>query len=738
MNTSKQHFGFSQKVMVLAILAAFGPVHADDDMAEFIKPESSISAGVGAVSGDSKDRALFGQYNGLRKHDYYGLFDLDYVRRNDDTGIWTTLQGRNLGLETREVRFGQQKQGDWRYSAEYSELIRINPNTINTGMVGAGTATPTVIAVPTPGSGQDLDLQLKRKAASLGFDKWITSNLQFEASFRNEDKDGARLFGRGLNCSSTAGATIPCSANSGALLLLPEPINSTTRQIESRLNFSGDKFLVSAGYYGSFYDNANGSLRPTVSGNLFNPNGTTINTAVNPGAQVANYMQQAIALPPDNQAHQFSLTGNYAFTPLTRATFKYAYTHATQNEDFASMGLTGGPAGVANLGGRLDTTVAQIGLTSRPMPKLSLLANVRYEDRDNKTPVGFYSPTAGRTNVQNSLQKVAGKAEASYQLATSYRATFGVDYETTDFGVPVGTYAPGGLNLLREETRETGYRAELRRNLSETLTGAISYIRANREGSDWLQAALGTPVLSEAAAAALASGRPVTPFMFMDRKQDKVKLSADWAPTEQLSLQFIVEDGKDRYDSPHTGVFKGLGETGAKLHGIDATYVLSDNWRLTGYWTQSEQSQKVNHSLYVATLESENSSFGLGLVGKLSSRIDIGGNLSYMDDKNRYIQGLETLSNSAATIATNTTFLATQGGLPDTTYRATTLKFYGKYALDKNSGLRFDLIHQRAKWNDWAWGYAGVPFFLSDNTTVSHNEKQNVTFVGMSYLYTFH
>lgn len=736
MNITKQHFGLSHKVMVLAILAAYGPVHAQDDIAEFIKPDSSVSAGVGAVSGDSKDRALFGQYNGMRKHDFYGLFDLDFVRRNDETGTWTTLQARDLGLETREVRFGQQKQGDWKYTAEYSELLRNYQNTINTGMVGAGTATPTVISLPVRGTGTDLDLQTKRKTASLGFEKWITNSLQFEANFRNEDKDGARVFGRGLNCGTT-GAIVCPGAASGAILLLPEPIDSTTRQIESRLNFSGDKFMLSAGYYGSFYDNANGSLRPTVSGNLFNPNGTTINTAGASGSALAGFMQQAIALPPDNQAHQFSLTGNYAFTPTTRATFKYAYTHATQNEDFASMGLTGGPAGVTNLGGRLDTTVAQAGVTARPIPKLSLLANVRYEDRDNKTPVAFYSPTAGRTNVQNSLQKVAGKAEASYQLADSYRGTLGLDYETVDFGVPVGTYAPGGLNLLREKTREAGYRAELRRTLSETLTGSISYIRSDREGSDWLQAALGTPVLTDAAAAALANGRPVTPFMFMDRTRDKVKLAADWTPTEQLSLQFIVEDGKDKYDAPHNGVFKGMGDTGAKFYGIDATYVLSDSVRLTGYWSQGDQSQKVNHSLYVATLENKNNSFGLGVIGKASSRIELGGNLSYTDDTSRYLQGLETISNSAATIATNTAFLAAQGGLPDTIYRATTFNFFGKYALEKNAALRFDLIHQRAKWNDWAWGYNGVPFFHSDNTTVSSNQKQNVTFIGMRYIYKF-
>jgi MtrB/PioB family decaheme-associated outer membrane protein len=734
MKTSTQYLGCRQKVLVIAILSAFAPAYAEDDIAQYIAPESTVSVGVGMVSGDSKDRALFGQYNGMRKSDVYGLVDFDYIKRDDATGTWTILQGANLGLDTRELRFMRQKQGDWKYSAEYSELTRNYPRTINTGLTGAGTTTPVVTRLPAQGSGSDLDLKTDRKSASLGMEKWITSNLQFEANFKNEDKDGARIFGRGLNCSSTA--AIVCSANSGAILLLPEPINTTTRQIDAKLNYSGDKFFLSGAYYGSFFNNENGSLRPTINGNLYNPNGTTINTALTPGSTLKTYMQQPIALPPDNQAHQLSLSGNYAFTPTTRATFKYAYTHATQNESFADQGLTTAPAGVTSLNGRIDTTLIQAGLTARPMDKLSVLANVRYEDKDDKTPLALYSPTVGRTQSDSSMKKIAGKAEASYRLTDAYRATLGLDYETVNHGIPASTYIPGGLTLLREETRETGYRAELRRSLSETLNGSISYIRSDRDGSAWLNAIQGTPVVTDTAAAALGGNRPVTPTMFMDRTRDKVKLSADWSPTEQLSLQFIVEDSKDKYDAPSNGVRKGLQETGGKLYGIDAAFVFSDAWKMNAYWTQSEQTQNINHSVYLAQLTSRSNAVGLSVSGKPSSRLEVGADLSYVNDKNGYQQAVETTTNTAATITTANGLLA-QGGLPDVTYRATTLKLFGKYALEKNAALRFDLIHMRAKLNEWTWGYNGTPFFYSDYSTVSMQQNQNVTFVGVTYVYKF-
>ena len=73
MNLTKQHFGFNQKILVLAMLAAMGPAQAaDDEMAQWIKPDSTVmSAGLGLASGggsNSQERSLFGQYNGWRKN----------------------------------------------------------------------------------------------------------------------------------------------------------------------------------------------------------------------------------------------------------------------------------------------------------------------------------------------------------------------------------------------------------------------------------------------------------------------------------------------------------------------------------------------------------------------------------------------------------------------------------------------------------------------------------------------
>lgn len=746
MNGSKQHPGFSRTVIALAVLAAFSPAHAEEggDIAQLTAPGSSVSVGVGIASGDSKDRALFGLYNGLRTDDTHGLLGLSYLNHGDaTTGIWTTFEGRNLGLDNRELSFTQQQPGDWKYSLGYSELVRHDPRTINTGLVGAGSTTPTVVRLAAPGTGSELNLDLKRKSFTLGGEKWFGGSLLFDASFKSEDKDGARLFGRGFTCPSGAAPSPTCTTmgagiNAWALLMLPEPINSNIKQAEARLNFSSGNLMLNGGYYGSFYSNSNGTLTPTVPGILNNPLGAA--TALNAGLQ--GILQLPMALPPDNQAHQFYLSGNYRFTPTTRATFKYAYTHATQNDDFLGKGLAGAPAGISNLGGVVDTNLAQFGLTARPMPKLSLLANVRYEDKNDSTPIALYNIEGANTftNGHNSHRKLNAKLEGSYQLPDGYRATLGVDYDTMDRGIPVSTTEIAGITALRQKTEELGWRGELRRAMSETFTGAIGYASARRNGSDYTRLVAGFPVVNEATLVALSSATSiVVPAMLMDRTRDKVKLSANWTPTQRLSLQFMVEEGKDSYSGPTprgtatvAQPTKGLRDTGVTFFSVDAAYVVTDALKLTAYASHGNQTLHVNHSTgYMADLSNRNDTVGVGLVGKPSGRLQLGGDLMYINDTSVYDQ---TMSPGAS--AANIAFL-NANGLPDVTFRQLRLKLFGQYAVHKNAFVRVDAVHQRSYLNEWTWGYNGVPFAYSDNTTIGANQNQNVTFVGVSYIYKF-
>ncbi|HXM80714.1 MAG TPA: MtrB/PioB family decaheme-associated outer membrane protein [Burkholderiales bacterium] len=735
----KSRQALCRTIFGLAVIGAFAPAYGQEaaDAAALTRPDSTVSLGAGLVTGNERDRSLFGQYNGLRDHRGNLLLDLDYVKRDDASGTWTTFRGRNLGLEIPELSFSLQRQGDWRISGDYSEIVHHEIRTINTGMLGAGTTTPTIVRI-APGGGSDLNFEMKRKAIGLSGDKWITSGLQVEVSFKNEDKDGTRLWGRGYDCAAYVCTGTQNAANTKwAVLMVPEPVRFNMKQIDAKLNFTSEKLFVSGGYYGSFFSNSYGNVAPNVPNQLYGPTGlvATLNPAVAGGTSLQNVLQSPMALPPDNQAHQLYLSGNYAWTQKTRSTFKFAYTHATQDEDFGSMGFTGAPTVLrSSLGGVLNTTLMQFGVTSRPMDKLSLLGNVRYEKKDDKTPIELYNiqNTVRWDNSHISNRKFVGKLEAGYLLPGNVRATVGLDYDRINRELPGLDVTVGGLSGLRGETQETTYRGELRRSISETITGAIGVSHSKRTGSDWYS-------LSTIPAQGLVYGglysrdqifqRTGTfPYNLADRKRDKVKASADWLPMERLSLQFAAERANDSYDPPSQN---GLRKGGMTLLSVDAAYTLSERWKLTGYGSVGEQTMnEADRANYVADTKNRNTAFGIGVSGKPSGVLEVGAGISRVSDITKY-----ALSPDFATSAANVQQNAI--GLPDVTFSETRYGLFAKQALSKNSDLRFDLARVISKLEEWSWGYNGVPFVYSDGTTVSLNPHQHVTVGSVRYIYKF-
>jgi MtrB/PioB family decaheme-associated outer membrane protein len=737
MKTSNKYLGLGCTLFAAVMLTGIGAAYAqDDDVAALTTPQSWIGVGVAGVSGDQYDRSIFGQYNGMRDESAYLLLDFDFIKRDDATGTWTNIEGRNLGLDSREASFSKNRQGDWKLGLDYSELVHREIRTVNTGMIGAGTTTPTVVYLPTPNSGADQNFEMKRTDIGLIGEKWINPSLQLQVNFKNEDKDGTRLWGRGYDCASYVCNT-PNTANSAtnqrwAVLLLPEPVNSNTKQIDVKLNYNTKKLLLTGGYYGSFYTNNNGNVTASVPSVLNSPIGTPATLTTNgpfPGG-LQGVLQTPMALQPDNQAHQFYVDGNYAFTPMTRGNFKLAYTHATQNENFGGMGLADGTQPRNDLGGVLDTTLAQFGLTMHPLPKLSVNANLRYEDKKDKTPLAVYNTENGEfwTNSPISSTKTSAKLEGSYLLPANIRGTLGVTYDQIKRTLPYPGVIAAGLSGLRAETDDTGIRGELRRAISESVIGAVSYSYSERRAGNWFStsgATYGVMMSNEN----IYSLTGAYPYMLTNSKQDKARVSVDWSASERLSMQFAIEDANNHYQPPTTA---GLQSSDMTLYSVDASYVLSDRWKFNAYASQAENKLKTGqNSGYRATLKDTTTAVGAGMTGKLSGRIEVGGKVSYLNDVTQYNFGLFDGNTNAAAINQVNTY----GGLPDVTYRETRLNLYGKYALQKNADLRLDVVYFQAKLNEWTWGSDGNQFTYQDNSTVGIDPNQNVTLVGLTYIY---
>lgn len=774
MNYAKQNLTFRKTLVSLAVVAVCAPAFAQDTVAELTRPQSSASIGVVGRDSEQRSNSLLGQYNGTRPDAGYLTLDVDLQTRDDAAGTATYIKGRNLGLENRDISLTYEKQGDWRYSLEYSELVRRDPRTVNTGDTALGSNTPNVVRLATPGSGADLDFKLKRVGFGAAGEVWLTPNLQMELSFKNEDKSGDRTISRGYDCAAyVCAGTQSATAQKWALLLLDETISSSIKQIEAKFNYAFGALNLAGGYYGSFYTNNYGNLRATVPSVLNNPLGAGTGTLfpatagsviTGGGTSLQDVLQMPMALEPDNQAHQFYMSGNAKLSASTQATFKYAFTHATQNEDFISMGLPNAPAGVRSLNGVVDTTLLQFGLTSKITPKLSVLGNVRYEDKSDRTPEELYNIEGGavvpattpatyvnRTwfNYRTNSTKVVGKLEGTYVLPADLRFTGGLDYSTYQRPVPVSITEEelAGLGAVRAKNEENGYRLELRKSMGESLTGSLAYSNSKRRGSDWtslstsasfVAAGLGYGQTGNASQFIALSATNAFPMSMADVDRDKIKLSANWNPSEALEVQVYLENGMDKNVTAYSPVAGGKGwrSNASTLFSVDASYALSDNWKVNGYLSQGVQNLLINHSTgYMANLESTSDGFGMGLSGNATSSLEIGALLSYLNDTTHYGLTASPSATGAAASAANLGQAAI--GLPDVAYQTTSLSIYGKYALDKKSSIRVSLVSQQAKLDEWSYGYNGRNFLYSDNTTVTMKQNQVTNFLGVAYIAKF-
>jgi len=671
---------------VAAALAAAGASWADerdDEIAKLAKPSSEVSIGAGSVSDDN---TRFGQYSGMTKDRLYMLFDINYRSRDDATGSWLNVTGRNLGLDSRELRLEQSRQGNWGYYVDFSQTPRYSPYTALTRLVGYDSSTQTVNGAPAPGT--PVELKTERKTLNAGLNKYLASRWEVKFDTRYEEKTGRRLYGR-----------------TGTDFLV-DPIDYRTTLYEATVGYAGDKLQVNGGYFGSNF--VNNKPRLDVVG------GTG---AVGFGAPFT-----PIALPPGNQSNQFNIGGGYSLSPTTRATFKYAYTHQTQNDTFIDTSTTGR----TTLGGVVDTTFGQVGLVMKPTKDLSLLADLKHENRDDKTPVVDYfnvstTTTATGVNEPRTIHSTLGKVEGTYQLPAATRLTAGVDYDqrrrnTSD--VHIVSY--------RETTQEWTGRVELRRAMSETLNGSIGYFHSRRGGSDWQT----TTVVG-----GVAGSNLLQPIYLADRDRDKVRLTVGWNATEKLDLQGRVEVAKDEYGGRTLGTQDG----NAQFYSLDAAYRLSDNWSFTAWLSRDDTRANLLDCANAATsnsgqigacpdttadpiwrahLRNVGNALGVGIKGKPHGKVELGADFQLSNDRAEFRNGPTPPGVTA---------------VPDTKYNRSVTRLTGRYLLEKNSGIRVQYVHDRFSTNDWTWD----TWTYADGTRILPNSQQTVNFIGASYYYNF-
>lgn len=710
----KSHSIFRPTLLAVALMAAFptAPVWADDDVAELTSPNTT-EATLNLPYTD-KVNPLYRQYNAVTKEGVNPNLDVDIVRRQD--AEWFRVNARNLGLRTQEASISYEKQGDWSISLDYNQIPRYSPYDVRTAVSGVGSTTivqpnvaSTAAAAGNPGL-YDVTLRTEREITTVTGSKYVLPGLKLGFSVKNEDKTGSRMSGvRGV---TGTGAT-PANLYS-AFLFAPEPINQNHKQMEATVEYTTEKYQLSAGFYGSFLGTKQNAL------------------AVVPGTNTAlvNSTLSPIALAPDNSVQQFYAAGAYNFSKDTRANLKVAWSEGRQDDSF----LIGQPtlAGIgSSLNAKVQTTEVYSSITSRLTKDLKVLASWRYEDRQDKTPIRIFGTSTSNgvtTNYLNNPESHTanwGKLEANYRLGAGFNLTGGFDYSNKS-----------SKEWERHDVSELTSRLAVSRSMGDTLNGTLSFAHSERKGSEWNNGT--TP--------------PILPVYLADRNRDRVRGMLDVAATEALNIQFAFEAYVEDYNKSTYGLDKGQGQ----IFSVDSTYAISDVWKLNAWYTKQngETRQYAQGAVcttgngsnctvntfrtgtlvqWDANLKQDSDQFGLGLNGRIA-RVDVGAQLLIYQDVNKQeMSKMPATTCTNATCSTTGTVAAGMGVLPDTKYTQNTFKLFGMYPVSKATRVRLDYIYDMRKMDDYTWSN----WVYADGTRVYVKPEQTTQVIGLSLLHSF-
>lgn len=547
---------------------------------------NEMELGLGQVSESS---FKFGEFNGLEEVGPFVIGNVSLQRRAVFDGLdstYFTLEGTNLGLTSRTLELDYGQQGLFSIRLGFNQIPINSVDDARTPYVFSDEGTRLTSPLGwVPGdrdtsemtqlasSLNDTTFEHSRERYIGGFSLLPAKNWIFRTDFTRELKDGSRsmavLFG--TNGGNPAAAVVP------------EPIDYRTDTLETAIGYVGKRGQFLASYHLSLFDSDQRSLEFD---NLY------ASTRWAPAASWPGGVG-AVGLAPDNQAHRLNISTSYLVGPATRATANISYSRMTQDQTFVDFTvnpglLVGTPLPRASLGGRIDTFLANLTVTSRPDPRLNVTARYRFEDRDNQTPrdtfIVVHNDTAdqgannssdARINVPYSRRQHLVELSAGYRLGDDYKLSGNYEYEEI-----VRTYSD--VAKIREHKLDGKLRFAPKHNVRGWA--AVSY--AARTGSTYDDnihfVSSHTPGFLGPDPEAEFENHPLIRKSYLsDRKQLKVRSVVTWMANEKWTLAFSGRYISDDFN----GTRVGLTESSGYNVTLDASYISGETFNAHAWYT---------------------------------------------------------------------------------------------------------------------------------------------------------
>ncbi len=675
---------------------------------ELTQMRSEVEVGVGWVSDDS---FTFGKYSGLERQGGFAVLDVDLRRRGaydgPDARYWS-LTGSDLGLTSRSLGIEHGNQGRYKVFVTYDQLPTFRGDSAQTVFNGAGGANLTlppgwVAATTTAGMTQlvpsltDVDIDHERRRLGVGVDTTFFDAWTFKTRLTRETKDGLK----------TVGAVIGNSGGNPRAVLIPEPIDYVTQQVDVALSYADRIRQFQLGYTLSLFNNEHDAL-----------------TWENPYAAIGGWDASAgyptgqgrLHLPPDNEFHQVTASGGYNWSDRTRVTADLALGRMTQDQSFLpytvnptlAASITQ-PLPRSSLDGWIDTTLVTLRIASRPMPNLYWNAHYRYDDRDNKTPRDEYVYIGGDSQTQDtgatssfrrfnepySYSERQIKLDAGYQLFWRTDLTAGAEHKEI-----TRTFSE------REDATEITYTLGLNTHPTEWVGTGIRVSRADRHGTTYRGE---EPFLSSydpAYTATVAGGWENHPdlrkYFLADRQRHTLALVATLTPGERWTLGVNTSYRKDDYETSDLGLTKSTINT----YTADTSYTPFETVTAYAFYTlellKSDQDGRQFSGGAVKLTQAADPTRDWFAAHR--DRVDtIGGGVTKTLLKNTLDLGVDYVyAKSDSEVDVTVGSALTAAPLPDSITRLNSVSLYGKYALTANMALKLQYWFEKFRSTDWA------------------------------------
>src|SRR6056297_777945 len=488
----------------------------------------SVLFGAGYVSDDFFE---FGNYRGLEQQGVYGALGVDLTWRAEDAR-YLDIYGERLGLDSRTLEVETGKQGSYKIFLGWDQITQHRADDTRTPFLGAGTSDQTlpdswVLAGTTDGmtaldaSLRQINIGRERRTLRLGVEFGGKSPWRYRADVKRSTRDG----------NAIRGASFIFRA-----VQLAAPIDYRTTRFDTSIAYVLKRWQLEAGYNVSLFENDNDALQWE-----------------NPFTGIFGAQLGQLAEPPDNQFHQFMLSGSWNQSRYLTLAGQIAMGRMDQNENLlqptVNPNLQNPELPRARFDGEVDTRILNFRATSNLTRDLRARVQLRYDERDNNSSQDAFTQvitdtfvTGEAINEPYSYDRISAEATLDYQLFSFLDLSASAESRETD-------------RTLQEveQTTTDSYTFQARSNPVDRLNLRAEYKHEDRD-NDLDPALLGPGVNPD-----------LRRFHFAEKQRDAYRFTADYALLENLFAGVFVEVA----DEDFKDVDIGLSDARSESYGLD-------------------------------------------------------------------------------------------------------------------------------------------------------------------------